>query len=291
MSSAISTEIVPINLRIANALVSYLSYIGKMICPQNLSVYYPYPEIVPVWQTVVATILLSIISFMVLRYSRKLPFLCIGWLWYLGTLFPVIGIKQVGLWPAMADRWAYIPIIGLFIAVSWGGAFIIERWRYAKTWLIIMASGMLIMFTFVSWMQVHYWKNSVTLFSHAVNITDNNFIAYDNLGLALVNNGNIDEAFGSFSRSLKIKPGFAKSHHNIGACYLLKGEHDKAITHLKESLRINPNSERAHNCLGRAMVRKGKIKNAISHFKKALSIKPDYEKAQKNLKNSLALQK
>ena len=90
------------------------------------------------------------------------------------------------------------------------------------------------MFTFVSWMQVHYWKNSMTLFNHAVNITDNNFIAYDNLGLALVNNGNSDEAFVCFSRSLKIKPGFAKSHHNIGACYLLKGEHDKAITHLTE---------------------------------------------------------
>ena len=127
-------------LRLANGLVSYVSYISKTIWPQNLAVFYPYPSMVPIWQTVAAGCLLAGVSVLVLRRWRKIPYLVTGWLWYLGTLVPVLGLKQAGLWPAMADRWAYIPLIGIFIIIAWGMPDLLAPWRYGKTALPIAAA-------------------------------------------------------------------------------------------------------------------------------------------------------
>jgi len=172
----ISTTLVPMKLRIANAIVSYARYIGKLIWPQDLAVFYPYPSTVPLWQSVGAGLLLAGISFLVVRAWRKLPYLCIGWLWYLGTLIPAIGLVQAGQWPAMADRFTYVPAIGLFVMLAWFIPHVLSTWRYRKTGLVFAAGALLAALLLLTWAQLHRWSNTITLFEHTLKVTVNNYL-------------------------------------------------------------------------------------------------------------------
>ncbi len=161
----ISTEAVPMKLRIANGLVSYVAYVAKMAWPKDLAVYYPYPAMVPLWHTVGAACVLTAVSAFIFHGWRKTPYLVTGWLWYLGTLVPVIGLKQVGLWPAMADRFAYVPLIGIFIMIAWGSPHLVARLRYRRIFLTLAAGTVLSVFMILTWIQLHHWKNSSALFN------------------------------------------------------------------------------------------------------------------------------
>jgi len=197
--------------------------------------------------------------------------------------FPVIGLKQEGLWPAMADRWAYIPFIRLFIIISWGGHHIVRRFPGTRICVFTMAAGFLFMLLPVTWWQVSSWKNSVTLFEHAVKATRNNYIAYNDLGLALIAHGLGEYAFYQFRKALEIEPGFYKTHINLGAHYLFKDKPDLAVEHLKLAIKLNPNSEKAYYNLGLAMLKLGKQEDAVIYFKKALTLKPSFEAARRNI--------
>jgi tetratricopeptide (TPR) repeat protein len=315
-------ELVPMKLRLANALVSYVKYIEKMIWPKSLAVFYPFPDTLPVWQILGGGLFLASISFLVLLNFRKKPYLCIGWLWFLGTLIPVIGLKQAGLWPAMADRWAYVPLIGIFIIIAWGISDLASKWRHKKIGLALAAVLLLILMT-VTWLQVRYWINSVSLFKHAFEVTDDNFIihfklgeslaeqgrteeaiihyqevlrlnpcyalAHHNLGCILVDQGRTNEAMNHYIAALKINPKLERTHINLGCILNSKGKRDKAIKHYFDALRLNNKCAEAYNNIGVILALKGKFNVAIVFFQNALQIKPDCPEAQNNLKNALKL--
>jgi Flp pilus assembly protein TadD len=315
-----SLERFPIVVRITNALVSYANYILKTIWPENLAAYYPHPGMASGWWVLGASLLLVAVSILAIRTTRQLPWFIVGWLWYLGTLVPVIGLLQVGS-QAMADRYTYVPLIGLFIITAWGFPELIAGWRDKKKLLALAGSFLLITLTVSSWVQVRHWKNSITLFQHAIEATTNNFLAHQKLGVALTARGKPDAAIMHFKEALRIKPdnegthldlanallskgrideciryyqkvlwdhpGYATLHHNLGVVLVREGKINSAIVHLRKAFRIKPDYAQAHNSLGVALVYQGLIEEAMVHFRKALRIKPNYSLAETNLNNTL----
>ncbi|MCD6353687.1 MAG: tetratricopeptide repeat protein [Proteobacteria bacterium] len=277
-----SLELLSLKVRIANAVVSYSGYLVKMIWPHNLAIYYPHPGALPMWQVAGSGLLLICLSLVMLRATRKYPYLATGWLWYLGTLVPVIGLVQVGQ-QAMADRYTYVPLIGLFILIAWGIPDLIGRWRYKKIILTISGIAVIVIFAAATWSQLGYWKNSVTLFERTVNVTTNNFLALNNLGNALAKEGKVKEAIQHYIESIRINPNFTKAHNNFGLVLAKQGNLNEAIRHFSEALRIKPDYAKAHNNLGAALARKGNLKGAVQHYKEAIRIEPDYAKAHYSL--------
>jgi Tfp pilus assembly protein PilF len=283
----ISTTLVPMKLRIANAIVSYARYIGKLIWPQDLAVFYPYPSTVPLWQSVGAGLLLAGISFLVIRAWRKLPYLCIGWLWYLGTLIPAIGLVQAGQWPAMADRFTYVPAIGLFVMLAWLIPHVLTKWRYRKTGLVLAAGALLAVLLLLTRAQLNRWSNTITLFEHTLKVTENNYLAHNNLGNALARQGKLKQAKDNYVKALRINPTFPRAHNNLANVLARQGKSQEAIAHYTKALEIKPNFPKAHNNLGNVLARQGKNQEAIAHYTKALQLKPDFAGAHNNLGNVL----
>ena len=188
-----SIEAFPLSARIANAFVSYVIYIGKMIWPSDLAVFYPHPGLLPTWQVVGAVLLLIAVTLIVIWTAERFPYLAVGWLWYVGTLVPVIGIVQVGA-QARADRYTYIPLIGLFIMAAWGIPELLKKWRFRKEALFASSALSFLCFFIVTWTQVGYWQNSITVFSHALEVTAHNGLAYNNRGNEYLKLGNYTQA-------------------------------------------------------------------------------------------------
>jgi Flp pilus assembly protein TadD len=284
-----SLEAFPLTTRIANALISYVSYIGKMIWPHNLAVYYPYSGSVPGWQAAGAGLALICLTVLLMWTARKRPYLAVGWLWYLGTLVPVIGLVQVGS-QAMADRYTYLPVVGLFIAIAWGVPSLFAGWHHRKSILAISATILLVSFTVCTWLQLRHWQNSITLFQHTVHVTTNNHFAHNNLGVALGHNGRLDEAISHYSEALRLKSDASEVHNNLANALAAQGRVDEALKHYFEALRFEPDYDKAHNNLGNALAGKGKVEEAINHYFEAIRINPDYARAHYNLANALAAQ-
>jgi Flp pilus assembly protein TadD len=283
-------EIFPFTTRIANSLVSYVSYSAKMIWPQNLAVFYPHPgQSLPMWQAAPAGLLLLIISIAVIRVGRRYPYLPVGWLWYVGTLVPVIGLVQVGS-QAMADRYTYVPLIGLFIIVAWGLTDLLGRWRYGKPALTLAAVSVLVALMVCTFLQVKHWKNSFTLFEHTLRVTENNYLAHLNFGAALVDQGRVEEAISHYYRSIQIEPNYVSSYNNLGLALAQQGKNHEAITFYLKALQLNPEYAIAHNNLGVALMRTGKPDKAIAHYYQALSLKPDWVEVYNNLGNAFLAQ-
>jgi TolA-binding protein len=278
-------DIIPLKIRTGNALVSYISYIGKMIWPHNFAVFYPYPWSIPMWQVVgagLSLICLCVLSVMFFRAGRRFPYLAVGWLWYLGTLVPVIGLVQVGS-QAMADRYTYVPLIGLFIMISWGFYDLVRGWKNRRMVLAISTGVVLLALMACTWSQVRLWKNSTLLFKHALNVTDNNYKAYNLLGITLERQGRLTDALRHYFEALRIKPDYAEAPYNMGNVLMRQGRLKEALRHYSEALRIKPDYADAHNNLGVALARQGRLKEAISHFYEALRVKPDFSDAHNNL--------
>lgn len=281
---------VPISLRIANALVSYVKYPWKMVCPLNLAIFYPFPKVIPFWEIITPAFLLIIITTLVILKAKKVPYLLVGWLWYLGTLVPVIGLIQGGLWPEMADRWAYIPFIGLFVIIAWGVSDLLSQWRYRKIWIATLTIAAISLLTVISWRQIGYWDNSITLFEHAIKVTRNNFVAYNNLGVALNRQGDFDKAINNCLQALKINPGYPDEYLNLGVAFAKQGKTDAAINYYLQALMVKPSYTEAHYNLGNMLVTQGKLDEAINHYLQALKINPLYAEAHENLGNALMMQ-
>ena len=279
----ISTASVPIKLRIANALVSYVSYIKKMIWPNNLAVFYPYPDALPLWQVVISGLILIGISILVLWAVRSKPYLSIGWFWYMGTLMPVIGLVQVGLWPAIADRFAYVPLIGLFIVIAWGVPDLVVRWRHRKAGLAAIAATLFTILMATTWLQIQHWQNGVTLFTHNLNVTHNNSLAHNELGNALRQQGKFDKAMFHYYKALQVNPYYAEAHNNLGFTLARQRDYQDAIYHYNEALRIKPTYTEAHNNLATALLYQGNDKEAIYHYNEALKINPNHAGVHYNL--------
>ena len=285
-----SAENVSITLRIANALVSYTDYLWKMVCPVNLAAYYPFPETLPAYQTAGAGVFLICVSVLVILELRHKPYLIIGWLWYLGTLVPVIGLVQAGDWPALADRWTYIPLIGIFVIIAWGIPDLLARWCHKAAFLTMTAAVTISILMGVTWLQAGYWRNSIALFQRMTDTTENNAFAYDGLGFALAKQGRTEEALAHHREALHINPDYVSAHDNIGRILLTRGNIKDAIAHFEQALEINQNHVKAHNNIGIALANQGKTAEAATHFQKVIQISPDNANACYNLAKILKAQ-
>lgn len=277
-----SFEALPVEIRLANAVVSYVSYIGKTIWPHNLAVFYPHPGTSPGWLVSGAGMLLVCISVLVMRAGTRRPYLAVGWLWYLGALVPVIGIVQSGS-QAMADRYTYVPLIGVFIMVAWGMADLAVRWRCRRLLVSVFAGVVLSALIIRTWSQVGYWRNSITLFERALDVTSDNYLAHLNLGAALAEQGDPSGAINHYEAALSIRPDYAEAHSNLGVVLAGQGKTADAIGHYREALRIKPYYADVYNNLGLIEAGRRNAVEAIDHYSEAIRIKPDHAEAHNNL--------
>jgi tetratricopeptide (TPR) repeat protein len=275
-------ESIPLGIRIANAISSYGFYLGKTIWPRNLAVFYPYPELIPLWPAILSGLFLIVLSFIVIRYAFSNPYLFVGWFWYLGTLVPVIGLVPVGS-HAMADRFTYIPLVGPFIMIAMGGSDFLMGWRHRKITLAVSAGLALSFFSVATRQQVALWQKSITLFEHTVSITSNNYFGHNNLGVALAQQGKIQEAIVHYTRALQINPNFTDAHNNLGNFLARQGKIQEAAAHYTQALRSNPHSWQAYFNLAVLQAQQGKIQEAIVSYSRALEIDPDFAEAHYNL--------
>jgi Flp pilus assembly protein TadD len=279
---------VPLKERIIHSQITYLAYLQKMFWPSKLSSFYPYPEnALSVTQGIFCGMVLVGITFISIKLIRKAPYFAVGWFWYLGTLVPVIGIFVQAGEQAMADRYAYVPLIGIFIIVAWGLPELMAKWHHKKKVLSISAGILIPTLMVMTWTQVGHWKNSITIFKHDIKVTDKKYpnfaVVHNNLGIALVAKGNNEEAISHYKMAIKIKPYLTTAHYNLGNALFAKRKGDEAISHYKIALKIKPDYALAHNNLGNALSAERKIEEAISHYKMAIKIKPDYALAHYNL--------
>jgi tetratricopeptide (TPR) repeat protein len=270
----IAHETVPLSLRLENAVVSYAKYLIKMIWPFDLAVFYPFPEAFPSWQLAGAVAVLFCITGFVLWKIKRAPYLAVGWLWYLGTLVPVIGFIQHGLWPALADRFSYVPLIGVFIMLAWGIGDLLTGQRLLKIISYALFAAVFLGFSISAWIQVRYWKNSMSLFEHALNVTRANHLAHYNLGAAFHKQGKIEEALSQYSKALDIMPDNAQFQVSYGSALLARGSIEEAMGYFSGALRKVPDYAEAHINMGAALSKKGKTEEALSHYREAIAIKP-----------------
>jgi protein O-mannosyl-transferase len=283
----IDTAVVPILLRIENALVSYVMYLWKMVWPINLSVFYPFPQTISNWQSLCAAMFLILVSAQVVLRKKRSPYLLTGWFWYMGSLAPVIGIVQGGLWPAMADRWAYIPLIGIFIIIAWGSDEIMGHWQYKQK--ILQPSAVIIICTLASltFIQAGHWKNTTSLFEHALRVTPNSCFVHNIIGHEQEIQGQIGEAIAHYELALQIDPGFAEAHYNLGNVLVKNGKIKDAVLHFHRAIQLEPGLAAAYNNLANIFYNQGKIDEAIRYYQSALDLEPNNTEAHVNMANAL----
>lgn len=262
-----------ITMRIANAIVSYTGYLQKMFWPHNLAFFYPLPKAIPIMQLLTAACVFAVMTFISIRLLRKQPFMIVGWFWYVVTLLPVIGLIQVG-GQSSADRYTYIPLIGIFILLIWWLCELTAKIPYRRLVLTAVSGIVLTGCTLVTLRQISYWQNNVTLYSHALAVTNDNYIAHNNLGFALASEDKLFEATAHFNEAIRISPRFADAYLNLGNAFLKTGEIDRSIVFINKAIDLRPKFASAFLDLGVAMFRKGRFDDALDNFNRALAIDP-----------------
>jgi tetratricopeptide (TPR) repeat protein len=294
-----SFDAIPLSSRTINALASYVVYIGQMLWPGNLAAYYPF-EPISAWLAVFSILILIAASIAAFRFARLYPYLLAGWIWYLCALLPVIGLVQVG-GQARADRYTYMPHIGLFIMAVWGIAKIIECSRDLKIAFGSAAVLLVCALTIVAREQVHFWKNDVALWERAVQVTPENCFLRANLGMALVSNDNLEAALEQYSEALRLNPdysfgtwklsdAYAEAHNAQGVALFKKGLWREAILHYEEALRVKPELAEAYSNMGTVLGIQGKAAEAVTEFEKALKLNPKNPEIHYNMGLMLAKQ-
>ncbi len=274
-------------VRLGNAVISYVAYLGQMFWPTGLAVLYPFTaRDIGFLAVVLSLVLLVGISAGAIVLRRRCPCFLTGWLWYLIMLVPVIGIVQVGA-QARADRYTYLPQIGLSVWLTWAAAELCVGWRHHRVVLGGLATVILAALMFCARAQTAYWRNSESLWTHTLAYTSGNFIAHNNLGNVLLQQGKVDEAMAHYQTALQFNPDYAEAHYNLGNVLCQKDRVNEAIIHYQTALQINPDYEEAHNNLGNALLKKGRVDEAITQYQQALQIKSGNAKAHYNLGNAL----
>jgi tetratricopeptide (TPR) repeat protein len=283
--AVMTVENFPPGARVGNAIISYCRYLGKMFWPTDLAVYYPHPGYWPPVEVLLAGVLLAGLSALLFMQRRHYPFLLVGWLWFVGTLVPVIGLVQVGE-QAMADRYTYIPSVGVLMLTIWGAHELTRRWRHQAMVLLLAGVTTVVLCVALTRQQLGYWQDSETLFRHALAVTQNNQIALNNLGDALLEKGQTDDAIRQFQVVIRLKPNDADAYNNLGNALGKSGRIDEAISQYHEALRLKPDNASAHYSLGAALEAKGQTDEAISQYQEVLRFKPDDVPAHNNLGNA-----
>jgi tetratricopeptide (TPR) repeat protein len=311
---------IPSSIRLANATTAYLKYLGKLLWPTDLAVFYPLPETIPAWQTIASILFLLVATVTVIRSGRRHPYVVTGWFWYLITLLPVLGLVQISTY-AIADRYTYLPAVGLFIVVAWTIPAVCAKLPYQREFMPLLAVFVIVTSTIVTWRQLGYWQNNITLYEHALRVTPGNILAHNNLGLSLAEDGRLDEAIAEFKKAVTLRPDFVEGYNNLGLTLAEKGALDEAIREYgnalakrpnylealnnlgiaykrkrdftaairtyQRALEISPESYQVYNNLGVALQAAGSIDEAIEHYQKAIALEPDYDDARYNLNLAL----
>jgi tetratricopeptide (TPR) repeat protein len=331
IASCVATALVPVKIpesvrvplfgRIGNALVSYVIYLRQMVCPARLAIPYLYPPNgLPFWMVGLAFVLLAAISITVWACRERRPYLLMGWLWYLGMLLPVAGFIQIS-YHARADRYTYLPAIGLALAATWAVGDWSRRWKLPRAVLGGLMAALIAALMICSWKQTGYWKDTETLWTHTLACAPGNHTALSKLGLllcqqgrldeavahyqnglqiypddaeihadlgnALLQQGNVDQAIAHYLMALKVMPDFAEAHYNLGNALVQKDRFSEAVTQFQVALRFNPTNADAHINLGNVLFKLGRVDEAIAHYQNALQIKPDFVPVRLNLGNAL----
>jgi Flp pilus assembly protein TadD len=294
----------PFGMRAANAGVAYVAYARKMFWPSDLAVYYPHQlHSLPVWQVAVSATALVTVTYLAVRFARRAPYLTVGWLWYLVTLVPVIGLVQVGK-QAMADRYTYIPLIGLFIIAAWGIPALAAgvsgtEWSKAErnsrstapqVAVAILAMAAVALSAFQTHKQLRVWRDEVTLFTHALDVTGDNWMAHHGLARALDQRGRTDAAIDHYRRSIAIDPTNADVHNGLATALLKRGRVDDALEEFSKAVRLDPDNAAARLHYGVALDRQNRLAQAVEQFRSAADLAPDNPIAHQNLAGALARQ-
>jgi Flp pilus assembly protein TadD len=287
-----SLEALPVGNRVANALTSYFGYIVKTFWPFDLAAIYPHPrDALPAWQVAAAGFALVVLTVVALRMARRFPYLVVGWFWYLITLLPVIGLVQVGI-QAMADRYTYIPLIGLFLAIAWGVPELLRhlRPRAGRATLLAAAAVVTVLLATRAWDQARHWKSGVDLFEHTVRVTENNARAHNGLGLALGAEERRADAIPHFREAMRIEPAYPDPYANLAGTLALEGRFDEALELFDRALELEPDDAACLTNLGTLLMSLGRSAESVEAFSRAIEIDPDNRSAHKNLGVILARQ-
>ncbi len=296
VQSPTSVGQLPFAWRLQNALVTYVIYVWQMFWPANLAVFYPHPDNrFALWQVALAAAFLIVTTWVVFALRRTRPYLIVGWLWYLIMLLPVIGIVEVGL-QGHADRYTYLPHVGLYIALTWLTADVARSLRYRKEILASVGSVVVIILSACAWKQTTYWRNSETLWTHTLAVTTDNDVALTNLGTLLMERGQLDDALSHFQSALAVRSRSEHCHYNLslalihdstGNVLARKGRLNDAIAHFRQAIELRPDFPDAHYNLGTALFQKGDLDGAIAQWRTTLSIHPYDSGAHTSLGNAL----
>jgi Tfp pilus assembly protein PilF len=281
-TAVVSTKSIPMILRIANSIISYTEYLAKMLCPFPLAILYPHPRMFSIWKLTASLFVVLSISFLAIRKLRCRPWLAVGWFWYLGTLVPVIGLVQVGV-QGYADRYTYIPLIGLFIMIAWQIPEIVQSWKHKTLALSIISTSILSVLWILTSFQNRHWENNFTLFEHALKSTPKNIVAHNILGISFADKGKFNEAIIQYHQTIQIDPSYCDPYFNLGFISYRQGNIQETISHFQDGIACNPNSADAYFFMGNFYFELKQIDIAIIYYKKALKIRPDYVKAMINL--------
>jgi Flp pilus assembly protein TadD len=311
-------EHVPAAARLSNAVVSYVQYLSKTIWPVGLAPFYPHPlDSLPWWQVAASGLVLVGVTVLALVLARSRPYLLVGWLWFLGTLVPVIGLVQVGE-QALADRYTYVPLIGLFLAFAWGLGDVLARWPRLRFVLVPFATGLLLSCFFGTWLQVRCWHDSRSLWARALAVTADNAVARNNLGdailtegkdpaaaeehfraavrrrpeflraainlgLALDRQGKIEDAIACYRKVLETYPGHARTRNNLAIDLAKNGNMEEAIREMFEAIRLDPDFAEGRNNLAFALARQGRLEEALTHQRECVRLEPRSPQYHRNL--------
>src|SRR5207244_1811927 len=255
----------------------------QFVCAVKLPRFFPHPgNRRPVWEIMLAFAALIAISAAAFAVRKKRRYVITGWLWYLGMLVPVIGLVQVG-WQGRADRYTYLPQIGLYIMGTWTVADWSASWRGQREILSISAAIIIGVLSWCSWIQTTFWRDSETLFTHALAVTSNNDVAENNLGIVLLRKGKLDESISLLQAAVNLRPENAPAHDNLAKAFLQKGQVADAMVHYRKLVEIQPENVEAHNILGTVLIQQRRIREAIEQWQKVLAIQPDNGNAMSNL--------
>ena len=273
----------PFGERLANAVVAYTTYLEKTIWPAGLAVFYPYSlGGLPGWAVAGLAALLAAATAVAFRLRDKAPYLAVGWLWFLGTLVPVIGLVQIGS-QSMADRYTYVPLIGIFVAVAWGVAGLVSGSRAAQYAVSAIGIAIVLALFVATRAQAAAWLNSETLFEHALTVTTDNWLAHSNLGAAFLDEGRIEDGIAHEKEALRIRPAYTEAHYNLGLALEKSGRHTEAIQEFERALSLRPGFAKAHNNLAGVLAGQGQMDAAMTHLEQAIRVEPGNTDARYNL--------
>jgi len=275
----------PLSDRLANAPVAFMTYLAKTFWPYGLAILYPFNADIPAWQVLGAVLIILAMTVFTLLKIRHLPFLLVGWFWLAITIAPVLGIIQISLSTpyAMADRYHYLPSIGIAVIIAWGLPHLFAHRNALKKILFSAGIIFIVSMSILTWKQCSRWFNTVTLFSHTLKITENNYVAHNNLGLTLYKAGRINDAILHYNKAIAIKPDYAIAYNNRGNVYSQLKRHSNALEDLNEAIRLRPDLADAYNNRGSVYFRMQDYKKSIKDFNEAIRLKPSFSFAYQNL--------